>query len=56
MAPPNEFSSFYQLLKNVKDYHRRNPAAQAETIERELANVDPEKEMEGLSTWSIDSC
>lgn len=46
-----DFSEFYRRLKNIKDYHRRNPTAVAPSIEKELATVDLEKETEGRSMF-----
>eukprot|EP00158_Paraphelidium_tribonemae_P004800 Partr_v1_DN26974_c0_g1_i3_m7410 putative Splicing factor 3A subunit 3 len=39
-----EFHEFYKRLKDIKDYHRRNPDEPAELLESEFKRVDKSRE------------
>jgi splicing factor 3A subunit 3 len=51
MTGADEFSEFYQRLRTVKDYHRRNPNQTVEPLELEFQQRDWDKDAEGKQAY-----
>jgi len=47
-AESNDFSEFYERLKNLKDYHRRYPNEQVEVLELAVESDDQAQKEEGV--------
>ncbi|RKP10819.1 splicing factor 3a [Thamnocephalis sphaerospora] len=48
VSGPDEFAEFYQRLRGVKDYHRRNPNMEVEVMEMEFRNRDRDADLQAL--------
>jgi hypothetical protein len=46
LSGPNEFSEFYERLKDIKDHHRKFPNEPAEPLETDFIQSNQEKEEE----------
>ena len=49
MGPPNEFNEFYERLKQIKEFHKKNPNEIYVPLTQEFAEIDHQREMGALN-------
>jgi splicing factor 3A subunit 3 len=55
ISGPDEFAEFYQRLRTIKDYHRRNPHLEVESMANEFRQRDREADLQGMNNTEYKS-